>query len=116
MKTPIISFVIILFFSVQSTFGQASDKTKRNFGYKERSIELHACGDAGHAIERHALSYKGIRQAAWNRYTHRLTIRYDIFHATMADSLQRQLPLVWPGCETHVAKTDSNKGILCSCR
>lgn len=116
LRVTIIAFTFILCGSLQSTFAQASDKTKRNFGIKERRIELHACSDAAKAIERKARSFKGIKNAVWNPHTHILTVQYDVFHTAFADTLQQQLPAIWPDCGHPIANTGNGKAVVCSCR
>ncbi len=116
LRVTFFALTIIILGSFQSAFAQASDKTKRNFGIKERSFELHACSDAAKAIERKARSYKGIKNAVWNPHTHLLTVQYDVFHSALADTLQQQLPLVWPDYGHHIANNGNGKSIVCSCR
>jgi len=116
LRVTFFALTIIILGSFQCAVGQASDKTKRNFGIKERSMELHACSDAAKSIERKALSYKGIKKAVWNPHTHVLMVQYDVFHTAYADSLQQQLPVLWADCGHHIASSGSGRGVVCSCR
>jgi periplasmic mercuric ion binding protein len=104
MKTfTMISAAAILLLAVTFTNAQ-SDKTQRTIGIKTHTIKVSgACSMDKRRIENAAYTVQGVKSAAWDEYTHILTLTHSVFSKNAADNVQKKIALAGNGTEQYRA-------------
>ena len=104
MKTIKIFFAVAVLLVTVSFANAQSDKTQRTIGIKTQTIEVSGtCSMDKQRIENAAYTVAAVKLAAWNEYTHVLTLTYSIFNKDAADSAQKKIALAGNDTEKYRA-------------